>query len=657
MTRSAEFLAVLVPLSLIAGEGCEHRGPPSRDLQATDREPQGEATLTFARDIAPIVFEKCAVCHRPGQSAPFSLLSYDDVRKRARQIVEVTGSRYMPPWLPEPGVNQFLNDLSLSAAQIERLARWVDEGAPEGDPRDLPRAPEFASGWQLGEPDLVLTMPEPYTLGPEGKDVYRNFVVPVPLSATRYVRAWEFHPGNPRIVHHAGFRTDRSGTARRLDAKDPLPGFEGMTLEDAAAIEGLEGEFDAWNPGKIPFAGYDDISWALDGDTDFVLELHLVRNGKPEVVQSRIALYFARQPPARHPAKLELGSTDLDIPARKRDYVVRDSYVLPVDVQVLGVSPHAHYLAREMQSYAARPDSSRQWLLHIKEWNFDWQGAYRYAEPIFLPRGTKIEMQFTYDNSAENPRNANDPPRRVVYGPSTTDEMCQLWLLLLPGRDEDQPLLRRSAAHKFQLAALATGERQVAAEPDPQLHVTLGILYRRMGRSDEAVRHARQALEIDAAFVDAHDLLGNLLAAERKFGEAAGHYREAIRLAPGRARAHYNLGLALAADRKLDEAIASYRRALEAKPDHAAAHTNLGNALLEQGKVAEAMSHYREAVRLAPDLALAHYNLGRVLRSQQALDEAMRHLRWAVELEPALREKLAGEGIDVDGPGKATAPK
>ncbi|HXG67520.1 MAG TPA: hypothetical protein VNO70_20630, partial [Blastocatellia bacterium] len=189
--------------------------PPAGRAQSGSGSP---GALTFNKDIAPIIFRSCAECHHPGGSAPFSLLTYQDVKKRASQIALVTRNRYMPPWLPEPGHGDFAGERRLSDAQIKLIQQWVEQGAAEGAPAELPPAPKFNEGWQLGQPDMVVKMPEPYTLPADGSDVFRNFVIPAPVSSTRYVKAVEILPGNKQIVHHANLLIDRSQSSRRRDA-------------------------------------------------------------------------------------------------------------------------------------------------------------------------------------------------------------------------------------------------------------------------------------------------------------------------------------------------------------------------------------------------------------------------------------------------------
>ena len=204
--------------------------------QSADGTGRPHAPPTFTRDIAPILFDHCAPCHRPGQLAPFSVLEYETVRAHARQIATATARRFMPPWLPEHGYGDFRNERRLRDDQIETIRRWVREGAIEGDPRDRAEVPTFTEGWQLGVPDLVLTLPEPYTLRAEGEDVFRLFVMPIDLASTRYVRGVEFRPGNAKVVHHATLLLDPARSSRRLDADDPEPGYEGMIGEAPALL-------------------------------------------------------------------------------------------------------------------------------------------------------------------------------------------------------------------------------------------------------------------------------------------------------------------------------------------------------------------------------------------------------------------------------------
>ncbi|GAG43895.1 unnamed protein product, partial [marine sediment metagenome] len=223
-------------------------------------------------------------------SAPFSLLTYQDVKQHVEQIVDVTSSRFMPPWLPKQGHGEFAHERRLNDEQLEQIRRWVEAGAPEGDLADLPEPPQWAEGWQLGEPDLVVTMPEPYLLQAEGVDVFRNFVLPVPISKTHYVKAVEFRPGNPRVVHHLTMQVDPTPTSQRLDEKDAEPGYPGMLYSRNVRVP--DGQLLGWTPGKLPHPAGDEMAWRIQPGTDLVLQLHMLPGGKPEPVQVSVGFFF-----------------------------------------------------------------------------------------------------------------------------------------------------------------------------------------------------------------------------------------------------------------------------------------------------------------------------------------------------------------------------
>ena len=389
--------------------------------------------------------------------APFSVLDYGAVRRYARAISSAVQRRAMPPWLPEPGHGEFAGERRLGNDSIALIAKWVESGAPEGNPADAPKPPTFSGGWQLGTPDLVLTLPEAYVLQPfdsaQGRpgtrDVFRNFVIPVPITTTRYVRAVEFRADRPQVLHHADVAIDLGRVSRALDRAEPGPGFAAM---DGAQVYNVYG----WSPGKVPVMELSDNAWTLDPGADLILLLHMIAGAKSETVQPAIGLFFSDTPPTRTPISVKLEAHGIAIPAGEPNYVVEDSYVLPVDVEAVSIYPHAHYLGKEMRGTATLPDGSRKDLLWIRQWDFRWQDRYRYRSPVFLPRGTRLSMRFTYDNSAANPNNRHDPPQRVRSGPRSTDEMGQLWIEVVPRRAEDAAVLnadfvRRSLAGRHRV--------------------------------------------------------------------------------------------------------------------------------------------------------------------------------------------------------------
>lgn len=474
---------------------------------------------TFATDIAPILYRQCVACHRPDGPAPFSLITYRDARDRAALIAAAVEARRMPPWLPDPGAVRFANERRLSNAQIALIGRWVEAGTPRGDGADLPDAPEFPDGWQLGEPDLVVELPE-YQAPRQGQDVYRNLVAPLPIQDTRYVTAVELRPGNPRVVHHARLMVDTTASSREMDARDPGPGFNGMDPMSHAMTPG--GFFLGWTPGKVPMPGADDMAWPVEPGTDLVLQLHVRPNGQPEVIRPLMGFHFAPRPPARRPALIQFNWKAMDIPPGKRDYVVTDSYTLPVDVQVLSVYPHAHYLATVMEARAELPGGSARPLLRIKDWDFNWQDEYRYADPILLPRGSTITMRYVYDNSAGNPQNPNRPPKRVTYGSNSTDEMGDLVLQVLPRTPEDRDLLERDLAWKYAAQdASWFADREVAR----------GNLLALRGEHAQAIEHFRAALD-NRADAPVHAALAAALAASGEFAQALLHAQAARQLEP-----------------------------------------------------------------------------------------------------------------------------
>ncbi|HUR33427.1 MAG TPA: hypothetical protein VM032_06500, partial [Vicinamibacterales bacterium] len=240
----------------------------------------GQERITFTRDVAPILFAHCATCHRPGEVGGFSLLTFADVRPRAAAIARAVRTRAMPPWKPDPiAGTRFVGDRRLSDGDIQTLEQWAARGAAEGNPADLPVPPAFPDGWQLGQPDLVVSMPEPFVVAAGGGDLLRNFVIPLGLSRGRFVRGIEFRPDNPRVVHHANIRVDTTGSGRAHDAADPEPGFDGR-LSGGAGFP--EGQFLGWTPGQLPPLLDGDTAWPLEANSDLVVQLHLRPTEQPE---------------------------------------------------------------------------------------------------------------------------------------------------------------------------------------------------------------------------------------------------------------------------------------------------------------------------------------------------------------------------------------
>jgi Flp pilus assembly protein TadD len=580
-----------------------------RTTEAAQRRP-----VTFTRDVAPVLYENCVTCHRPGESAPFSLLTYDDARQRARLIATSTEHRVMPPWQPAPDVGEFEGARRLTDAEIDVLQRWVEDGTLEGEPDDLPPPPNFTPGWQLGPPDLIVTLPEAFEMPAAGPDLFRNFVFPLALKSRRYVQAVEFRPGNPRVVHHARIMLDETREPRRRDAEDPMPGFAGM---DAPGARFPDGHFLGWAAGKLP--AREALSWPLEPNTDIVVQLHLKPSGRIESVRPSIGFYFTSKPPSASPVMLRLGSRTIDIPPDATDYLVTDAYELPVDVDALRIYPHAHYLARDMTIQATLPGGQVKGLLHIADWNFNWQDDYEYARPVSLPKGTKLEMRYTYDNSSANPHNPHSPPRRVRFGPQANDEMAELLVQLLPRKDSDLALLRADVARKTLSTEIAGEEKQLAEHPDdPETRNSLGVHYVQVGRVADAVTQFRAALDAVPEHAVANYNLGLIAINSRQFELARRHLEQAIATRPDYVEAHTNLGALLEMTGRKKDAIAHYRRALQIRSDHAIAANNLGRALIRDEAWDAAVDVFQAATRARPDdptlldgLAVAYAGSGR----------------------------------------------
>lgn len=380
-----------------------------------------EAAPTFNHDIAPILYQNCATCHRPGEVAPFSLLTYQDAAKRAKQIASVTQSRFMPPWKAEPGYGSFKNERRLSDDQIAMLRDWAANGAPEGDPAQKPEPPKFTDGWQAGMPDQVFTMPAKYALAADGPDQYRCFVIPMNLDHDVYVKTFEFRPENRRVVHHAIVYSDPTGAARKLATNGgSYSCFGGPRFAPVGLVGG-------WAPGGTAESAGPGMAVTVPKGTDLVLQIHYHPSGKAEQDQSSLGMTFG-DPPTVGRGLILLNSRAIRIPAGESHYVVKAGITVPEDVELLGITPHAHYLAKDMKVDARLPDGSVTHLIWIKDWDFNWQGQYRYSKPVNLPKGTRVELEYTYDNSAANPRNPSNPPVLVHWGEQTTDEMALAFL-------------------------------------------------------------------------------------------------------------------------------------------------------------------------------------------------------------------------------------
>jgi tetratricopeptide (TPR) repeat protein/mono/diheme cytochrome c family protein len=591
----------------------------------------GQERRTFSRDIAPVLFKHCVSCHRPGQTAPFSLQTFEDVRPRAARIADVIRARVMPPWKPDPGHGRFQDQRQLTDAEIAAIQEWVEQGMTRGNASDLPPAPEFSDAWQLGTPDVIVEMPEPYVLPAQRNDVFRSFVIPIPLSAPAYVRAVEFRPGNAKVVHHANIKVDRTRLSRRRDDDEAGPGYEGGGSREAKFPDGM---FLGWTPGQSPRTSPNGMSWHLEPHSDLVVELHLMPGAVPEPVRVSVGLYLTDERPSRTGYMLRLGRQDIDIPAGRRDYVNADAYTLPVDVDAIAVQPHAHFLAKDVRAWATLPGGAIVPLIRISNWDFHWQDVYTYAEPLLLPRGTVVEMRYTYDNSAANRANPNRPPRRVTFGQTSASEMGTLWLQVVPRRQADLARLEQDFGPKILRDDIAGNEKWLEVEPrNAQLRAELAACYLEANRPFEALRELNEAVRLDPTAGRYYDV-GRVQLIQEDYSAAETSFRQALSLKPAFAEALYGFAVVRHAQHNLDDAIELYGKALGADPLNAAGHYNLGRALAERGQVDRAIQSYQKAIEISPEDADAHQSLARALVLQNDLAEAIYRYRRTLEIEP-----------------------
>ncbi len=537
----------------------------------------------------------------------------------------------MPPWPPEPNHGDFAGDRHLTDAQIKLIADWVKQGAPEGKPAEAPAPPHFTEGWQLGVPDLIIRMPQPYHLGTTETDVWRNFIVPTGLKDTKYVRAVELRLDHPLAVHHANIVLDRAQTLRKRDGKDGQPGFPGMDVTTEAAANDFDPDSHllVWKPGTVPMTEPADMSWRLDQGTDLILNLHMKPTGKAESIQAEIGLYFSDHAPTKFPMLVQLEHDGaIDVPAGQTSSVT-DELVLPVDVEVLSIYPHAHFLGKVMEAWATLPDGSRRWLIRIPDWDINWQAVYEYKSPVSLPKGTTLAMKITYDNTDSNPRNPNHPPKRVVSGDRGEDEMGHIWLQLLPKPEGSG---QKEARLAIQEAVMR--RRLVKYPADFLAHYNLGAVLQLRGKLGEAILQYQDALRGEPENVTARNSMATALLLEDRVPDAIRELRETLRIDPSYLNARYNLAHTLADTGDLDGAAKEYAILLEQKPDDAEAQAGLGGVYFLQKRYLEAVTHFQAAATLDPASADLQASLGSALALSGDLEGAVRAFQRALQIEP-----------------------
>jgi tetratricopeptide (TPR) repeat protein len=603
--------------------------------------------------------------HMPNMAhaGSFSLLTYPDVRGMASLIRTVTQNRSMPPWKPVPGYGEFQGQRRLTRAEIATIDKWVDEGAPQGNPRDLPPIPHFGT-WHLGQPDLIVQMRKPYRVPANGPEFMRCFVLPAHFSSDKYVTAFEVKPSIPAVVHHAIFVEDLYDAGRRLEQSPgsgyPCSGGFGFM---APAYFGF------WTHGLVPRFEPHGVAKVLKKGADFVIQVHFHPIGKPVEERIRIGLYLTRTPPEKIPREITVSNYDLDVPPGDNDYEFKGFSFVLQDMELLSIFPHAHRLAKEIKASATLPNGSVTPLLWIKDWNPMWQEKYWYARLIKLPQGTRINMEIDYDNSEGNPRNPNRPPKRITWGEHSTDEMGEIHLQVVPieksgttfhqnvfpyGDVKETPLPQRAASAERKVQAedhysralsfeqsgqlqQALEDLEIARSLDPgsaKVRRMLGLALAREGCMINSLEEMRRAVQLKANWAEVHKNLGTILGKVADVNDAIREFQIAVKLNPADLSARNELALALMRNSQWDDAIEEFRTITSFVPGSAETYFSLALAFLNKGELAEATEVLRKVLALKPDFPEAHLALGTIFFREGENKSAAAECRAAIKQRP-----------------------
>jgi hypothetical protein len=400
------------------------------------RVPPTESAPTFSKDVAPIMYEKCVTCHRPGEIAPMSFITYQNVRPWARSIREKVIAREMPPWDADPQHGKFRNARTLTDREIDTIVRWANAGARQGDPADMPALPNYPTGWQIGTPDIVFEMPVEYQIPPDGTIDYQYFEVPTNFKEDRWMQAGEVRAGDPEHVHHiivSVIEPDKNTRPNVVSIKPIFP--EGQT--PAPRPQRAEGERAQSPQLSRRASAITLVNWAVGEDAPIYergtakripagstlqFQVHYTTNGAPGKDRSRIGLIFAKEPPAREIRTGTIANPLFTLPPGAPNHQVEAEATFSDDVKIWTMHPHMHLRGKDMTYTAIYPDGRREVLLSVPKYDFGWQTDYWLAEPISLPRGAKIHVVAHFDNSAGNPHNP-DPAVAVRWGDQTWEEM------------------------------------------------------------------------------------------------------------------------------------------------------------------------------------------------------------------------------------------
>lgn len=381
-------------------------------------------SVTFHADVAPIIYAHCTECHRVGEIGPMPLTTYDEVFVYGEFIEYVTATDYMPPWTPDDTYSHFVGERVLTDDEKATLSAWVAAGKPEGNPADNPGIPSFPEGSQIGAPDMVMPMAEPYTHGGDMTDQYQVFVLPADPDNDLAIRALEVRPGNRTVSHHAILGLDVTGTAVNLDAQDPEPGYESFGGFGFSAESNF---FGAWVPGALTLEYPPGIGRVIPAGADLLLQMHYGPSPIEETDLTEVNVFFAEEPIEREVETGIMGPQHLDqfffLPANQ-ERTFHGTMDVAADLSLLSVAPHCHLIGVSWEVYATSPNNQDTIpLISIPSWDFNWQGFFTFPTLTKIPAGYTLHGIASYDNTSANPFNPNDPPQNVTFGEGTTDEM------------------------------------------------------------------------------------------------------------------------------------------------------------------------------------------------------------------------------------------
>lgn len=440
---------------------------------------------TFAKDIAPIIYNKCANCHRPGEIGPFSLTNYDEVKNYGQMIKFVTESKYMPPWKADPTYQHYLEENYLTDDEVSKIANWVDNNMPYGLATDEPSFPDYPVGSTLGTPDLVLNFKQKYNHKGNNRDQYWYFVLPTNLPENKVVKAIELRPGNKKIVHHALFFQDTTGTARSFDEKTAEYGFSANTQGFDTDVVLTREQFPGYVPGQKPIRFPESLGQKLNKNSDLVIQMHYAPTSVAQSDSSSVNIFFAdkNEKIERYvkdrimlPTDLPGGFFGFIIPANQKK-TFQGKWKINQNLSILSVFPHMHLLGKRWKVWIEKPDGTIENLIKIDDWDFNWQGGYYFKKFIIAPKNSIVYAEAEYDNTVDNPTNPNSPPKTVSWGENTTDEMYYFPLLYVPYKTGDENVIFDQTTAVEDLSDKITQDRINNISPNPASNELVNISF------------------------------------------------------------------------------------------------------------------------------------------------------------------------------------